>query len=192
MTAGYLDGSVLVHEAERRALAANVDVGAGGLGPRHLQGGGLGGGHQQEGEEQLAVHGLIRRAEINWLADSLIKRFILPSLSLSVKLTCLEIPEECSFPSLEIWRSFLICDPILIIKTTLDISVFDMMKIINIAVLSLVLTTLTTLILPTSILCIKYDRRELLFLQFLNINKHNFLDDISDDESPLSDQFTNK
>ena len=165
MTAGYLDGSVLVHEAERRALAADVDVGAGGLGPRHLQGGGLGGGHQQEGEEQLAVHGLIRRAEINWLADSLIKRFILPSLSLSVKLTCLEIPEECSFPSLEIWRSFLICDPIIIIKTTLDISVFDMMKIINIAVLSLVLTTLTTLILPTSILCIKYYRRELLFSQ---------------------------
>ena len=52
----YLDGAVLVHEGERRALAADVDVGAGSLGLGHLEGGGLGGGHQEEGDEQLGVH----------------------------------------------------------------------------------------------------------------------------------------
>ena len=52
----YLDGSVLVHEGERRALAADVDVGAGSLGLGHLEGAGLGSGHQEEGDEQLAVH----------------------------------------------------------------------------------------------------------------------------------------
>ena len=52
----YLDGAVLVDEGERGALAADVDVGAGGLGLGHLQGGGLGGGHQHQGDEQLAVH----------------------------------------------------------------------------------------------------------------------------------------